>query len=55
MASEQRECGHFVRKKRSPRPFTPRDDTGISTFIIVYLAFSKILNSAKEIMLKKEN
>lgn len=34
MASDQRSRGHLVRKKRSPRRYTPRDDTGINTFII---------------------
>ncbi len=33
MASDQREYGHLVRKKRSPPRFTPRDDTGINAFI----------------------
>jgi hypothetical protein len=34
MASDQKERGHLIRKKRSPRPFTPRDDTGINRSII---------------------
>ena len=36
MASDQRSRGHLVRKKRSPRRHTPRDDPGINTFIIVF-------------------
>jgi hypothetical protein len=49
MASEQRECGHLVRKKRSPRPFTPRDDTGIITFIIVKEGAYKQMESLESI------
>ncbi len=36
MASDQKPRAHLVRKKRSPRRYAPRDDTGIDTFIFVF-------------------